>query len=149
LGGATEHKASQWKITVENNGDTTTIFDSGRDTQNLTEINIPVGKLNYDTEYSWQVRYQDEVGAWSDWSEKTSFTTELPKLGDINGDGNINISDVILCLRISIGLPVTIGAQVYETEYPLWLKNRADMNGTDGVNIQDVILLLRKSLSLN
>jgi hypothetical protein len=144
--GLAEHKASQWKITFKNNGETA--FDSGRDTNNLTEIDIPVGKLNYDTEYSWQVRYQDEVGAWSDWSDETSFKTESVELGDINGDGTVNIRDVILCLRMSIGLPVTINEDTY-TEYPDWLKNRADMNEDEVVNIQDVILVLRKSLDLD
>ncbi|MCK9266957.1 hypothetical protein M0P98_08850 [bacterium] len=144
--GLAEHKASQWKITFKNNEETA--FDSGRDTNNLIEIDIPVGKLNYDTEYSWQVRYQDEGGAWSYWSDETSFKTESVELGDINGDGTVNISDVILCLRMSIGLSVTINENTY-TEYPDWLQNRADMNGTDGVNIRDVILVLRKSLDLD
>ncbi|MCM8809458.1 MAG: dockerin type I domain-containing protein, partial [Candidatus Omnitrophica bacterium] len=56
--------------------------------------------------------------------------------GDINKDGHIDISDVILCLRMVIGLdPVDI-----ET---------ADMNGDGEVDITDVIKILRKSIGLD
>ena len=69
--------------------------------------------------------------------------------GDINGDGEVNISDVILCLRISIGLPVTIGEVEYTApDYSGDILAAADMNGQDGVNISDVILVLRKSIGL-
>ncbi|MCM8814927.1 MAG: clostripain-related cysteine peptidase, partial [Candidatus Omnitrophica bacterium] len=37
--------------------------------------------------------------------------------GDINKDGLIDISDVILCLRISIDLAITINGQIYENPY--------------------------------
>ncbi len=56
--------------------------------------------------------------------------------GDINKDGHIDISDVILCLRMAIGLdPVDI-----ET---------ADMNGDGEVDITDVIKILKKSIGLD
>jgi len=56
--------------------------------------------------------------------------------GDINSDGDIDISDVILCLRIAIGLdPVNL-----ET---------ADMNNDGIVDISDVILILRKAIGLD
>lgn len=70
--------------------------------------------------------------------------------GDINGDGNIDISDVILCLRMAIGLPVTIGGQVYEApSYTDLLKNCADINLSIDVTISDVILILRKAIGLD
>jgi hypothetical protein len=68
--------------------------------------------------------------------------------GDINGDGNIDISDVILCLRMAIGLPITIDGQVYESPYTDRFKGVADMNSSTGVDISDVILILRKSIGL-
>lgn len=56
------------------------IFDSGRNVDNLTEINIPSGELSPDTACYWQVRYQDSQGDWSDWSAETGFaTTEAPE----------------------------------------------------------------------
>jgi len=80
------------------------------------------------------------------------FTVDV-QVGDVNGDESINISDVILCLRIAIGLPVTIGEEIYSGSdpggYPAWLESRSDMNGDGSVNIQDVILILRKSIGLD
>jgi len=56
--------------------------------------------------------------------------------GDINKDGRIDISDVILCLRMAIGLdPVNV--------------NLADMNNDGVVDIADVILILRKAVGLD
>jgi len=55
--------------------------------------------------------------------------------GDINSDGKVDISDVILCLRMAIGLdPVNV--------------NFADMNGDGEADITDVILILRQAIEL-
>ena len=73
-----------------------------------------------------------------------------PPPGDINGDFNVDISDVILCLRVAISLPVTIGEVTYgpPDEYPQELIDIADMNDDKAVNISDVILILRKAIGL-
>jgi hypothetical protein len=56
--------------------------------------------------------------------------------GDINNDCIIDISDVILCLRMAVGLdPVNV--------------NLADMNNDGVVDISDVILILRKAIGLD
>lgn len=69
--------------------------------------------------------------------------------GDVNRDGKIDISDVILCLRMSIGLPITINELSYESPYTDLFKSVADMNSSLDVNISDVILILRKSIGLD
>ncbi len=69
--------------------------------------------------------------------------------GDINEDGTVDISDVILCLRMSIGLPVTVESVEYPAPYENGLIQRADINLQDGVNISDVILILRRSIGLD
>ena len=56
--------------------------------------------------------------------------------GDINNDGIIDISDVITCLRISIGLD---SGSI----------DSADMNGDGVIDITDVILILRKAIGLD
>ncbi|MCD6408459.1 hypothetical protein J7L87_05355, partial [bacterium] len=89
----------------------------------------------YNTTYYWRMRYQDGNGAWSDWSDETSFTTKEEK-GDINGDGGVDISDVILCLRMAIGLD-PVNPEI------------ADMNNDGTVDISDVILVLRKAIGLD
>jgi len=152
--GSEGHAASHWQVTETQGDYSLPVFDSGRDATNLAGIDISPGTLNYNTAYWWRVRYQDANGAWSEWSSETGFTTEEVEPGDINGDGNTDISDVILCLRISIGLPVTIGGEIYSADdepdgYPAWLESRADINGQDGVNISDVILILRKAVGLD
>ena len=63
-----------------------------------------------------------------------TFTVGMP--GDINGDGTVDISDVILCLRQAVGL---------DTPNP----SVADMNGDGTVDISDVILILRKAVGLS
>lgn len=151
--GSEGHAASHWQVTETQGDYSLPVFDSGRDTANLAGINIPQGTLNYNTDYWWRVRYHDSNGAWSNWSVETGFTTEAVEPGDINGDGSIDISDVILCLRIAIGLPATIGGETYSADdepdgYPDWLMQRADINGQDGVNISDVILILRLAVEL-
>ncbi len=56
--------------------------------------------------------------------------------GDLNYDAGIDISDVILCLRMAIGLdPVNV--------------ELADMNNDNSVDISDVILILRKAIGLD
>lgn len=69
--------------------------------------------------------------------------------GDINGDETVDITDVILCLRMAVDLPVSIGGQTYNSPYPDWLKECADMNNDGEVDITDVILILRKAVGLD
>jgi len=69
------HAASQWQIDDAPWDYQSPVFDSATDTANLTSISVPSGKLTNSTLYYWRVRYQDEHGAWSDWSVETSFVT--------------------------------------------------------------------------
>ncbi|MRR31847.1 cadherin repeat domain-containing protein, partial [bacterium] len=51
------HFASQWR--VKRTHDSVVVFDSGEDTLNKTECQIPLGWLRYSVNYAWQVRYKD------------------------------------------------------------------------------------------
>jgi len=62
-------------------------------------------------------------------------SVQIGEEGDINSDGFVDIIDVILCLRIAIGLDQLDSAV-------------ADMNRDEIVDIIDVILILRKVLGL-
>lgn len=68
--------------------------------------------------------------------------------GDVNKDGFVDISDVILCLRMVIGLCVSIGGEDYCSPYPEELILPADINGDGFVDISDVILTLRIAIGL-
>ena len=54
-------------------------------------------------------------------------------LGDMNGDENLNVLDVIILVNMAIG----------NTEIDL----NGDMNGDEGINILDVVLLVNIILS--
>jgi internalin A len=78
------HAASQWQISTYSGDYTNPVFDGGIDTSNLTSITVPFLKLTYSTKYYWHVRYQDNNGAWSEYSEETSFTTQNPPGYELN-----------------------------------------------------------------
>lgn len=127
----TTHLASQWQVFLAAKTDTP-IFDTKRDVNNKTSITVT--GLSYNTHYVWRVRYQDGYGAWSQWSDFTDFTTKQGMKGDLNHDTQIDISDVILCLRMAIRLdPLDI---------------LGDMNDDGEIDISDVILILRKAIGL-
>ena len=71
------HAASQWQMTMEAGDYGSPVFDSAHAVgSSLTSIIISTCNLNPNTAYYWRVRYQDNHGAWSEWSEESSFTTQ-------------------------------------------------------------------------
>jgi len=79
---------SQWQITTTSGDYSNPVYDGTRTSpQDLHIIHIPAGTLSYNTTYYWRMRYQDGNGAWSDWSDETSFTTKGEK-GDITAVKN-------------------------------------------------------------
>jgi hypothetical protein len=67
------HVASQWLVKRASDG--TVVFNSGTDTTHLTSIQLAANLLANNVAYTWQVRYQDNYGAWSPYSSATKFTT--------------------------------------------------------------------------
>jgi plastocyanin len=65
------HIASQWLL--RDAGTNSVVFDSGEDPVMLTSI--PLADLDAATAFSWQVRYKDDRGGWSEYSAQTQFTT--------------------------------------------------------------------------
>jgi WD40 repeat protein len=59
--------------------------------------------------------------------------------GDVNGDGAVSIADVILLLRMAVGIVVTTPQQV----------SAGDMNADNKLTIADVSLLLRRVVGLS
>lgn len=68
----------------------------------------------------------------------TSTQTSAASYGDINGDGRIDVNDVVLVMRHTLGMNSLDGER----------KVRADVNGDGAVNVQDVSLIMQKSLGL-
>jgi plastocyanin len=75
------HAASQWVMRVL--GEVDPAFDSGETSADRSSIVL--SGLENGTTYEWQVRYMDDVGAWSDYSAPTTFTTIAGPVG--NGTG--------------------------------------------------------------
>lgn len=66
------HLASQWQVTTDtamNHFLITATVSSG----DKTQLPIGLGSLVYGKTHYWRVRYQDQSGAWSNWSRTTWF----------------------------------------------------------------------------
>ena len=72
------HQASQWHIWVcgSNPDYSRTVFALTKESGDLLSIITPSRTLSDNITYTWSVRYQDNQGAWSGWSDATEFTTE-------------------------------------------------------------------------
>jgi len=101
------------------------------------EVNYNLNPLLYDSNFDNDndgYTNLQEYQAGTDPKNKNSYPGA--HLGDINGNTQVDISDVILCLRMAIGLdPVNL--------------TLADMNDDGTVDISDVILVLRKAIGLD
>jgi hypothetical protein len=65
------HVASEWEIFKGS----TIVYDTGVDTTDLNGLPVPAGKLTAGNTYTWEVRYEDNYGDWSNYSPLTSFST--------------------------------------------------------------------------
>jgi PKD repeat protein len=70
---------AHWQITNVAGDYSVPDFDYVGYSTHYNLIILPEGTLNYETTYYWHVRYQDNGGAWSEWSEETSFRTKANK----------------------------------------------------------------------
>ena len=77
------HAGSRWQIVRRD--DRSIVFDQTSD-KTLTSITIPKLVLDEDTTYEWQVRFIDNHGATSEWSQTGVFLTDFDQR-DGNGNG--------------------------------------------------------------
>lgn len=71
----TTHTATEWLV---KNSSGTTVFDSGTDATDLLSVSVPSSDLPTGQTYTWQVRYEDNLGYWSPYSTATSFSIPSP-----------------------------------------------------------------------
>ena len=84
------HSQTQWKIIrVE---DESIVFDVTT-SSSLTALKVPKLILEEDTDYSWQVKFIDNQGTASEWSETGNFTTEFFEQ-DSDGNGVLDHQEV-------------------------------------------------------
>lgn len=84
------HAQSQWRIEREEDG--TIVFEQ-TSSNALTSIAIPKLVLEEDTTYVWMVRFIDNHGAASEWSQAGMFLTEV-NLQDRDGNGTPDHQEV-------------------------------------------------------
>ena len=68
------HKSSQWQLFLDGDLENP-YFDSGETTKYKTSYSITENYIFELFKFYWHVRYKDQNGAWSEWSDMTSFTT--------------------------------------------------------------------------
>ena len=68
------HAASEWQIRAAAGNYSPPFWQTGVTMTNLTQVAVQ-GFLFPITTYYWHVRYLDDAGLWSQWSNETSFTT--------------------------------------------------------------------------
>ncbi|MGB9436639.1 MAG: hypothetical protein WCB15_01750, partial [Desulfobacterales bacterium] len=84
------HSRTQWKITRVH--DDFCVFDVTT-SSSLTALKVPKLILEEDIDYSWQVKFIDNLGTASQWSEAGYFTTEFLQQ-DSDGNGVLDHQEV-------------------------------------------------------
>lgn len=106
---------------------------TGSDTSGPVVINLSAYAGQSKVQLRWHYYQANYDWYWAIDNVRILVRPDEEGKGDINEDGIIDISDVILTLRMVVGLlPVSL--------------EKADLDGNGEVDIQDVILILRKVL---
>ena len=92
-------------------------------------------------DHNLEKRFQEQYGGSLNDQEETELLLAIQELideasiitGDMNGDNNLNVLDVIILVNMALG----------NSEIDL----NGDMNGDNGINILDVVLLVNIILS--
>jgi subtilisin family serine protease/chitodextrinase len=115
------------------------IFSSDGQTATLGNVTVySHTSLRPATAYSYTVAACDAAGNCSAKSASTSATTKPPPLiGDMNGDGTVNLADAILVLKSMSGqLPVEI--------IPNYANAGVDVNGDNKIGLPEALYILQK-----
>jgi hypothetical protein len=97
------------------------VFDSGTDNTSLTAIRVPSGLLQNSKVYYWRVRYQDNHGAWSEWSVESHFTTLAE--GEQTGEGDGSLVFIWVLVGVMAALVAFLTASIIRRK---WLERRND-----------------------
>jgi len=74
--------------------------------------------------------------------------TDFPEWGDINGDGTVDIADVLLATRAAIGLLSLDASQLARGNVAPLVNGLPQTLPTDIFNAADLLLIQRKALGL-
>lgn len=90
------HTATQWQAGICDSFENGIVLDTGDDTENLLDYTAENGVLDYGTTYYWRARFKGSNGAYSDWSDPTSFTTEVRPAGSSGGGCNTGLLALLM-----------------------------------------------------
>ena len=93
--------------------------------------------LTANTDYRVQVRGKYGSENYSPWVTK-AFTTTAPMPGDANGDGEVNVTDIMAVANFILGIDMTT-----------FYEQAADVNGDDDVNVTDIMGIANIILGVN
>jgi hypothetical protein len=117
------------------NADTYKIYRDGTwlgiNNADVTQYIDQIGEFGVTYEYC--IESINDCGD-SEWACDTGFTNTQP--GDVNGDDDVNVLDVVVMVNVILLLEDT-------TEYISWA---ADLNFDGSINVMDVILLINQIL---
>lgn len=99
----------------------------------LADHQYPYRGANLDTIHFQLEPYQAQILVLGD-----SLNTDLGLKGDVNGDGSIDVVDVVMAVNIILILPPL------PTEYELWA---ADFNDDGAVNVLDIVGMVNEILN--
>jgi hypothetical protein len=94
-------------------------------------------------EYEFQYKYTDSNSNEQTETAKAEVTWIVTNLGDINNDGNIDVTDLILLKRHIVAGNRTEWILIGQGE------NSADINGDGNVDVTDLLLLKRHIVAGN
>lgn len=99
------HSATDWKVTKVDGGDV--VWSSSSNTTDLLFIQMPQGKLEAATQYTFAVRYQALTSGWGPWAE-TTLTTQSEFFA-VNKPTllNANVDRAGTKLRFELSVPQT------------------------------------------
>lgn len=114
------HRASRWQIREAGRTYANAEFDRDELMQSLASLDVPAGVLAPGHTYAWRVRYVDNHGNASPWSDETYFTTAESSAapdrvvivaggGNYAGNAIINqtkgLANKAYCLSLARGIP--------------------------------------------
>jgi len=93
--------------------------------------------------YTFEYAARDSTGATARVIGQITVVRAAPGTGDVNGDGNVDLADVILAQRIALGLITPTAEQKAAADV-------APLGDPDGViDAADVALILRRALGID
>lgn len=136
------HAASQWQIL--NGAGVVVVVDSGTDTVNKVNWQVPMSKLYYGSNYQWRVRYQDSRSGWSSYSTQTTFTTGGPLLGASNQGTNIIFKWPTNALGFTLQWATNLGSPTWSNATPAPLITSGQYAVTNGFTNNSRFYRLKK-----